>query len=787
MIKSKKNQKNFSLLMVMVIIFATVGQLIFPSTQAYAANGKTTITTIERDVTYLTSELDGTTPVRMVDRLRNDIGNVVFCINFNLPSPDGLEYTSYDQLDNATSYLMNAFYNGNANLTGNKAIDEYIVQATIHNIKTPNEFSLDRAFVDPHGILPRIAKLKAEALQAPAPSTPVFDNQLSVDKSSVPSSISDNNYISEEVTVNVKGSGTVSAVLNNATPGSYIADENGNKLTQIQNGSKVRIVVPMVETNGMALNPSVSMEADFVQGYQVAVRYGGHAGFQDIAQYETKEFNENLKTVFSTQIDEQLGSIKGVKVTESEEPLEGVVFELQNEAGEKIQESVSQSDGTWGFNNISFGNYYWLETRTVEGYVINGERHAVTVNFENQNIDSGNFVNKLKAGKISFNKVDSDNNPLPGAEMTLTDNAGEQTIKETDEKGNVVFDIVANKTYTLEETKNPTGYKGTFKQEGITLENDGETFEYTAVNELKTGKITLNKVDKEGKILPGAEFTLTDNEGEKFVQVTNELGNVEFDIVANKTYTLEETKNPTGYKGTFKQENITLENDGDIFEYTATNELNVGKVKLNKVDQDGKALAGAEMTLTDNEGKKIVKVTNKEGIAEFDIVANKTYSLEETKNPTGYTGAFKQEGITVKNDGDVFEYTATNEKIKVAKIMGTFPKTGENTGSFAIIGILLIGLIALGFVVRNNRLKKEKNKLMEKVALYGFGGEQSIFSETEDQVDCEVATILVEGIIETGSKAGLKNEKAIRLLEKVELVYLTSTTENSDLQPVKQL
>ena len=161
--------------------------------------------------------------------------------------------------------------------------------------------------------------------------------------------------------------------------------------------------------------------------------------------------------------------------------------------------------------------------------------------------------------------------------------------------------------------------------------------------------------------------------------------------------------------------------------------------------------------------------------------------MEETKNPTGYTGAFKQEGITVKNDGDVFEYTATNEKIKVAKIMGTFPKTGENTGSFAIIGILLIGLIALGFVVRNNRLKKEKNKLMEKVALYGFGGEQSIFSETEDQVECEVATILVEGIIETGSKAGLKNEKAIRLLEKVELVYLTSTTENSDLQPVKQL
>ncbi|MDZ5760657.1 SpaA isopeptide-forming pilin-related protein [Carnobacterium maltaromaticum] len=115
------------------------------------------------------------------------------------------------------------------------------------------------------------------------------------------------------------------------------------------------------------------------------------------------------------------------------------------------------------------------------------------------------------------------------------------------------------------------------------------------------------------------------------------------------------------------------------------------------------------------------------------------------------------------------------------------PQTGENAGTLAIMGVLIIGLVAVGFAVRSNRLKKEKNKLMEKVALYGFGGEQSIFSEDEDQVECEVATLLVEGIIETGSKIGLENEKAKRLLEKVELAYLVSTTENTVLEPIKQL
>ncbi|WP_049142713.1 prealbumin-like fold domain-containing protein, partial [Enterococcus faecium] len=79
-----------------------------------------------------------------------------------------------------------------------------------------------------------------------------------------------------------------------------------------------------------------------------------------------------------------------------------------------------------------------------------------------------------------------------------------------------------------------------------------------------------------------------------------------------------------------------------------------GVVKVHKVDQDGKPLANAEFTLTDEKGEKKVKTTDEAGLATFNIVANKTYSLEETGVPTGYTGAFKQEGITVKDDGQTF-------------------------------------------------------------------------------------------------------------------------------------
>ncbi|MGN9410432.1 prealbumin-like fold domain-containing protein, partial [Enterococcus faecium] len=96
------------------------------------------------------------------------------------------------------------------------------------------------------------------------------------------------------------------------------------------------------------------------------------------------------------------------------------------------------------------------------------------------------------------------------------------------------------------------------------------------------------------------------------------------------------------------------------FEYTATNTLKKGVVKVHKVDQDGKPLANAEFTLTDEKGATQVEKTDENGLASFNIVANKTYSLEETGVPVGYTGAFKQEGISVKDDGQTFEYTATN-------------------------------------------------------------------------------------------------------------------------------
>ncbi|WP_369672125.1 SpaA isopeptide-forming pilin-related protein, partial [Enterococcus faecium] len=99
---------------------------------------------------------------------------------------------------------------------------------------------------------------------------------------------------------------------------------------------------------------------------------------------------------------------------------------------------------------------------------------------------------------------------MANAEFTLTDEKGATQVEKTDENGLASFNIVANKTYSLEETGVPVGYTGAFKQEGISVKDDGQTFEYTATNNLKKGVVKVHKVDQDGKPLADAEFTLTD-------------------------------------------------------------------------------------------------------------------------------------------------------------------------------------------------------------------------------------------------------------------------------------
>ncbi|MDT0109341.1 SpaA isopeptide-forming pilin-related protein [Listeria booriae] len=728
---SLKKGKIVKLTLAAMIALSSVVGVVGTKAETTSAAAKSTVHILAKDVTYLYGVNSGN-PVRMVDRLRDQTNKAVFCINFNLPSPNGLMYDEAERLDNATTYLNDAFFNGNSNLTTDKAYNEYLIQAAIHNIKSPTTFSLTNSsgqeYVDKDGSHTTVNKIKAlvaEAKKAGAPNTPVFENSLSVSATSVTAKKIGDKYVSQPVTITTKGNNTLTAKLTNATTNSYVSDENGNKLTSIKNGSKVSIAVPIAEAKGNALQPKVEVAGDFEQGYQVAKRLTGNAGYQDIATYVTETFSEEKKASFVANIQQELGSIKGVKVSDNNKPLANVTIELQNDKGEKLKEFVTKSDGIFEFTNLPFGTYYWLETKSIDGYILNSVKHPVTINYQTQSVVIGDFVNNLKRGKIEGKKVDDEGHALANAEFTLTDNTGEKRTVTTNEEGLFSFTLEALKTYDLEETKLPVGYKNPFEMKNITLENDGDVIEVTAVNNLMKGKIEGLKVDEKGHKLADAEFTLTDDLGKKQVVTTKEDGVFSFDIEALRTYTLKETKLPTGYKTPFELKDITLQNDGEIIKVNAKNELKKGSIEGLKVDKDSnKTLEGAELTLTDDLGKKQVVTTKEDGKFLFEIEANRVYSLKETKVPAGYTGQFEQNNITLKDDGEVIKITVKNAKVKelvkfevkakdkvkvvekVQKEQQKLAKTGDNMNWYLVLfgAVLILG----GFIGLRSLKKKKK-------------------------------------------------------------------------------
>lgn len=222
---------------------------------------------------------------------------------------------------------------------------------------------------------------------------------------------------------------------------------------------------------------------------------------------------------------------------------------------------------------------------------------------------------------------------------------------------------------------------------------------------LAKGKIKVHKVDEQGKALKGAEFTLTNQNGKQSKQVTDKTGFTQFDIQAGNVYQLEETKNPTGYNGRFLQKDITLKENGQVFEYTAKNTQNKGQIVVHKKDENGKAVVGAEFTLTDKDGKQVVKATDSKGDVTFGIASNNTYALKETKVPTGYEGSFEKTGITLKDNGQTFEYTAINKHVAKQII-----QTGsENYRQKALLGLVsALFLIIAGVAIYIKKHKKSE-------------------------------------------------------------------------------
>ena len=212
--------------------------------------------------------------------------------------------------------------------------------------------------------------------------------------------------------------------------------------------------------------------------------------------------------------------------------------------------------------------YEMTETRPADGYAtaesirfkltegnVNGEVTTVATVVGNDGSESVQPENKVVMKddtiKVNFSKTKiTGSKELPGCKLEITDENGNVIEKWTSGKKPHIVEgkLVAGKTYKFTETRPADGY-ATAESVKFTVSDTGKVQKVKMKDD--TIKVEILKTDKKNnKKLPDAEFTFK-LDGKKVVTVkTDKNGKARIDgkLIAGKTYDVEETKAPEGYK-----------------------------------------------------------------------------------------------------------------------------------------------------------------------------------------------------------------------------------------------
>ena len=259
------------------------------------------------------------------------------------------------------------------------------------------------------------------------------------------------------------------------------------------------------------------------------------------------------------------GKVEGIKVNESDEPLENALFGLfavdtaEFTSENAYMTAVSDENGYFEFDEIPYGEYIIHEIEAPTGYILSDESYPVTVCEDGETITI-RTVNKPITVEVS--KVDVYGEELIGADMQL-ENADGEIMDEwvSDGTNHVVTELPAG-DYTLKEIAAPDGYviandiRFTVDVYGnVTVENVEATVTSENGNPLivmvdDTTKVQISKQDiTTGEELPGATLQIIDEDGnvvEEWVSTT-EPHFIEAELIAGEKYTLHETAAPDGY------------------------------------------------------------------------------------------------------------------------------------------------------------------------------------------------------------------------------------------------
>ena len=414
-------------------------------------------------------------------------------------------------------------------------------------------------------------------------------------------------------------------------------------------------------------------------GTYKVVEVNAPAGFQ-IAAEQTITLTEddvNGDAVEFTMVDTHTRTFFE-KVDENGDPLAGAsvaVYEKDPISGELTEVARWTTTTTpHMLEGLTIGSSYIyreLETPTLGNYMLADDIEFIAYN--DLYVTMVDYEYDLP--DVHIKKVDANGNPLIGASFTIDRGrlikdriTGETTIlwsptniswTNTDSNEETLLDVSTG-TYRVVETAAPNGYYLADPVEfTLTKNNYGETIEIEMVDE--PTKIGFLKVDQNGNPAAGAILQVLeycDDTGEEtLIEEWESYGSLVPHYISGRlltasqanptsiSYILREVAPPTGCEAAediwFSVPNTKPAEDSPIV-ITMVNEI-PAHVFVEKVDENGDPVIGAELSVYTNEGANHSDVllcsftTDGEPYDIGYVKQGVTVTIVETQTPTGYT------------------------------------------------------------------------------------------------------------------------------------------------------
>ncbi|KAF2428375.1 SpaA isopeptide-forming pilin-related protein [Bacillus subtilis] len=376
----------------------------------------------------------------------SDPSRFAYCLEPGKHSPDHVDMPSSGQMNDKVYRILSYGYpNASASELGvsSNAKAHYATQMaiwlTIGEVKEANLSYTDSS----------IEKAVQVLLNKAANEKDTQNVNVTVTPDNAKATVKGDYLVTEPYTVKSSATGTYTVSMSGAPKNAVVTDVNGNEKSTFDANEQFKIQLPK---NTPTDNIKVTVNTELNK--LVSMQYDSDGTYQNIVSL--KEVKKNVQVGVSASW-ETAGAIQILKTTDEQSPLAGVAFDIKDQNGKKVTTVQTDKEGKAIAANLPIGKYTAVETKTVEGYVLDQTPKTVTVNAdETTNVS---FVNKKIRGNVQVFKTDEENNPLQGVEFTLYNGNGDKVKSAvSNKKGEVLFEDLGYGNYTIRETKNNEGY-----------------------------------------------------------------------------------------------------------------------------------------------------------------------------------------------------------------------------------------------------------------------------------------------------------------------------------------